>query len=301
MTPQRIIGAGLAGLLAAHAWPNTPVIEAASEPRAEHKALLRFRSDAVARLTGIDFRKVTVRKGIWHRGEYRSPTIALANAYSRKVTGALLPDRSIWNLDAAERFVAPNDFYERLVDHVGSRIQWATSDDFRNGPVISTAPLPIVLGSFGMLPVEFKRAAIEVLRFRIPHCDLFQTVYFPDPRISLYRASITADLLIVERMAAPDSTPFSALESDAIRLAFDVAPEYEVDRTTQQYGKIIPLDDTVRKSILFGLTHDHNVYSLGRFATWRNVLLDDIVDDIGVIKRLLKTGDKFDVARARAL
>jgi len=31
----------------------------------------------------------------------------------------------------------------------------------------------------------------------------------------------------------------------------------------------------------------YNVYSLGRYATWRNILLDDVYHDINVIKQLM--------------
>jgi hypothetical protein len=36
---------------------------------------------------------------------------------------------------------------------------------------------------------------------------------------------------------------------------------------------------------------------IGRFATWRNILLDDVVDDIAVIKRLMRHGGAYDHAR----
>jgi hypothetical protein len=68
----------------------------------------------------------------------------------------------------------------------------------------------------------------------------------------------------------------------------------------QKYGKISPVEDAVRKQLLFQLTHEHNIYSLGRFATWRNILLDDVVDDIGAIKKLLKANSAYDVRRAAA-
>ncbi len=117
MNPSRIIGAGLSGLIAAHAWPSVPIVEAQSEPQ-PHKALLRFRSNAVSQLTGIEFKKVLVRKGLYSEGEYKPPTIALANQYSRKVLGRILGDRSVWNLDPVERWIAPENFQERLLDNV---------------------------------------------------------------------------------------------------------------------------------------------------------------------------------------
>lgn len=302
LKPSMIVGAGLAGLLAAYAWPNIPIVEAAKEARSEHKALLRFRSDAVSRLTGIEFRRVLVRKGVWYRGAQVAPTIALANAYARKVTGILLGDRSIWNLDPAERYVAPETLYEQLIDAAGARIEFGATADFKSrAPIVSTAPMPVVMAAVDMQPeLNFHRSSIDVMRYRVPGCDLFQTIYYPDPNLFLYRASITGDLLICEFMRT--GATLRMTEADAIRLSFGIDPAQcvEMDRAHQKYGKIVELQADVRKSILFSLSHDHNIYSLGRFATWRNVLLDDVVSDIDVIKRLLKTGDKYDVARARA-
>ena len=149
---MKIIGAGLAGLLAAHAWPQAAILEAQSEPRGMHKALLRFRSEVVSKLTGIEFKPVTVRKGIWNNDEYVEPTIRLANMYAQKVTGELVGDRSIWNLDPVQRFIAPETFYEQLLDAVGKRVCWNTPlahEDF-NEPLVSTAPLPIMLDTLGI-------------------------------------------------------------------------------------------------------------------------------------------------------
>lgn len=310
--PSMIVGAGLAGLLAAYAWPNIPIVEAL-EAREEHKALLRFRSDAVSRLTGIPFRKVTVRKGIYHRENFHAPTIALANAYSVKILGERAPDRSIWNIDPVERYIAPESLYEQLVEFAGDRIAWGTTADFASGeqqPIISTAPLPVVLDAVKPIApldcdnnVMFKRASIEVSRFRIPKCDVFQTVYFPDPELAIYRASITGDLLIIEAKRYSPPTPADIeAERKAINEAFYLHSDqlYFVDAVEQRYGKIVDLDPELRKAILFRLTHDHGIYSLGRFATWRNVLLDDLIQDISVIKRLLNSGLKYDLHRAVA-
>ena len=300
-SPQLIVGAGLAGLLAAHAWPGIPLLEASPGPGAGHRALLRFRSDAVSRLTGIDFRKVIVRKGIWSNGRFVAPTIARANAYSFKVLGEYTSDRSIWNIDPVARFVAPESLYDQLIEYAGSRVCWNTPCDFvGRGTLVSTAPLDITMAARLMRPVEMKRAAIGVARFRIPGADLFQTVYFPDAALGVYRASITGDLLIIE---TADGTPgVLSAEIAAVERALDIPYDHwrVLGESKQRYGKIIPLSDEVRKSILFQLTHDHGIYSLGRFATWRNVLLDDAVDDIVVIKRLLRSGTRYDLARGRA-
>jgi hypothetical protein len=292
MNPSRIIGAGLSGLIAAHAWPNVPVIEESREFNV-HRALLRFRSDAVARLTGIDFKKVLVRKGVWWRGAYRSPTIALANEYSLKVLNMILGDRSIWNLDPVERWIAPEDFQERLVNHVGKRIRFGTSDDFKGGrdtPFVSTAPMPVALNVLGIHnTILFNRAAIDVTRYRVPRCNAHQTVYFPDLDIAVYRASITDDVLIIERIV---NKKIAMEDEHVINVAFGIriADLEPLGRTSMEFGKIVNLPDARRKTLMFMLTHEHGLYSLGRFAQWRNILLDDVVKDIHTIKKLMASG-----------
>lgn len=297
MNPSRIIGAGLSGLIAAHAWPNVPIIEASPAPQ-PHRALLRFRTDKVARLTGIPFRKVLVRKGLWDDGKFREPTIALANAYSSKVLGRVLGDRSVWNLDPVERFIAPEDFQEQLLDNVRSRVTFACPDDFGvPKPIISTAPMPVVLNTIGIHnTIAFTRAMIEVRRWRVPYFDVHQTVYFPDPCIGMYRASITGDLLIVESMINKNLPDIS--EDIYGSFGIDLSKCEPLGKVNQEFGKIVSLADGRRKQLMFMLTHEHGVYSLGRFAQWRNILLDDVVDDIEVIKKLLASGSSYELRKA---
>lgn len=299
MTTPTIVGAGLAGLIAAHAWPTATVLEAAPKPRAGHRALLRFRSEAVGRLTGIEFRKVVVRKGIWADYAFQQPAIRWANLYAQKVVGRLAGDRSIWNLETSERFIAPDDFYDQLLDSVGSRVHWGTQASFSMRQLlVSTAPLPVVLKQLEIAaPFEFPRAPIHVTRWHVPGADVFQTIYFPERGIGLYRASITGDTLIAESV--------DAIEEDderEIERAFGIALGNceRLEAVEQKYGKIAPVNDAVRKQLLFRLTHEHSIYSLGRFATWRNILLDDVVDDITMIKKLLKANNAYDVRRAAA-
>lgn len=312
MTNPTIVGAGLAGLIAAHAWPTARILEAAPAPTQTHRALLRFRSDAVARLTGTEFRRVQVRKGLWSEGTYRAPDIRLANLYAQKVLGAagLGAERSVWNLAPVERFVAPDTFHEQLLDGAEGRVAWGAPVDFRlesearrleagHGPLISTAPLPVLLNALGMEGVPFHRAPITVERWRVPGADLYQTVYFPDMETSLYRASITGDVLILEYAGNPGET-WSIEDTHLAARAFGLEHrELDLEETVaQKYGKIVAIDARVRKELLFKLTHNHGIYSLGRFATWRNILLDDVVQDIEVIKRLLNAGSAYDLRRA---
>lgn len=285
---MQIWGAGLSGLIAASAFQKATIYEAAPREKfVGHRALLRFRSTAVADLTGIEFRKVRVHKGIWTAG-FVEPNIQLANMYSRKVVGTL-GDRSIWSMEPVDRYIAPMDFINMLIDQNSSRIRWgvaAQEEWIREMPVISTIPMGRLMEVLGKkreeMPV-FVHRSITVKRWVVEGADVFQTVYFPLMNTSCYRASITGDTLIAEYVG--DADDFDPFRPFGLKLT-DVVP---IDEARQHYGKINEIDDRVRKQFMLEATTRHRIFSLGRFATWRNILLDDVVKDIGVVKRLMRS------------
>jgi len=305
MADKHIIGAGLAGLIAACAIKDAPIFEAGKRAE-QHKALLRFRDKSVSDLIGIPFKEVRVQKEISYRGQsFNACFIAMANMYARKVSG-LFCNRSIGNLDTVTRYIAPPDLYDQLVDRHAARIvwehelkglgttEWQTSDT----QIISTIPLPVVMRVCGMdpLPFEFAKSSIHVDRYRLPKgTDLYQTIYFPDAELRAFRASITGDLMIVESMNGNPHDNFE-FPSDRYGEACEVARAFglefdshfeTLDSVDQKYGKIVEIPRRQREAILYELTRDFNVFSVGRFATWRNILLDDVVHDIGVVERLM--------------
>ena len=60
-----------------------------------------------------------------------------------------------------------------------------------------------------------------------------------------------------------------------------------------------PIDNKARKSFMLKLTLEHNIYSVGRFACWKNILLDDVYDDSFTIRAMINSDpyDKFKGAR----
>lgn len=285
-----IVGAGLAGLISAHAFPREPIVEIQPEPSAIHKALLRFRTKDVGELTGIEFKPVTVHKGIFEDGTFHAPNIRHANLYATKVLGRLM-DRSIWSLDSVVRYIAPPVFYEQLVDSVKDRIVWGTdwqeaqNDLPPNIPIISTAPMSAMLDTFCIdIGESFAKASIHVQRFEVDNCDLYQTVYFPTLKHSLYRASITGNVLICEFAGLPDGD-----WNLDVHGAFGTDPGQldPLGTADQKFGKIAPIDEEKRRAAIVHLTEAHNIFSVGRFATWRNILLDDVVNDIAMVKQLI--------------
>jgi hypothetical protein len=288
-----ILGAGLSGLIAAALNPQAKVFEAASQDAQSHRAVLRFRTSAVGDAVGIPFRKIRVNKGIWFEGQFCFPDIQLSNMYSYKVTGGYF-DRSIWKVDAVDRFIAPEDFILRLIEQVGDRVSWNSpvTELPEARPILSTIPMNRVLDLAKLETTdrpEFKFSPIRVQRFRIPRSDVFQTIYYPSPMTAAYRASITGDLLIVESV---DDPAYDPVDMDEILRSFGIlighAPIKAIDITHKQsYGKIAPIDEQFRRFVVEHLSQKHSIYSLGRFATWRNILLDDVLQDLNVIKKLM--------------
>lgn len=282
-----IVGAGLAGLIAGNLIHDSEIHEANAK-LVPHRAVLRFRSQAVGDALGIQFREVTVRKGIWDLGKFVEPNIRLANQYSWKVTHGQIADRSIWNLESAKRWIAPENFAEQLAKRLGSRLKFEQpfvfSDEKESQPIISTAPMSLLARAFGTSVPMFRSSPIYARRYRIRDCDVHQTIYFPDVEMRVYRASITGDVLSCEFIEEDDGG-----ELDWILNAFAISKtrcEF-IDDGVQRHGKIVPIDDTWRRNFIHDMSQRLGIYSLGRFATWRNILLDDVLHDIAVIKKLI--------------
>lgn len=295
---MKIYGAGIAGLLAGCTFQTAEIIESRQKGDSEHKALLRFRSSAVGDAVGIEFKKVRVHKGIWLDGKFTEPNIMVANMYSSKVIGRLA-DRSIWNIEPSDRYIAPVDFIQQLEERCANRIEWGrkiTQEDVISGKeqVISTLPMNIMTQLRGLIhpiDVSFNYAPITVRRWTIPGADVYQTIYFPDKETGLYRASITGDMLIAEYVNITQGNPYyDPYYPFWIAFGLSYSDMKPLEIASQRYGKIAPIDDAWRKKFIYQLSTQFNIFSLGRFATWRNLLLDDVIKDLGVLKRLMNSG-----------
>lgn len=296
-----IYGAGMAGLLAAHMLRrHEPVVfEAQKSLPNNHDALLRFRSDAVSKATGIPFKKVCVQKGVWFDGQIiTNPDLRLNNLYSAKVTGKVM-DRSIMSLESADRWIAPPDFIHQL--SLGLNIQYFTKlveVKKCHEPVISTIPMPTMMTLSGWKDIpQFHYHQICTISMEMEDVDVYQTLYFPGKE-DWYRASITGNKLMIESTGPKfDDDAIEEVALKAVDRYFGIKPRnwWFVRQTLQRYGKIVPIDDQVRKQFILAMTDLYNIYSLGRFATWRQLLLDDVVEDVQVVESFIN--QRTDYAR----
>lgn len=304
-----IIGAGLAGCLAACLERNSIILEASEAPSTTHKAVLRFREDKIARALGIPFKAVHVLKGVFtdfDRAPRTQCTLQDLNHYSHKVIGRYEP-RSIIDLAPVTRWVAPEDLHSQMLDRLAGRIQWGqpvtyldsewVNSTHRHGaPVVSTMPMQVLAKATGAATEELTYAPIHVDRYEVANCSQHQTIYFPEPHRAVYRATLTGRLLLIESMWAPASKDN---QLDYVLGAFGIRQEdvKPLDSVSQRYGKIHPLSAQRRKELLLNFTVRHNVYSLGRFACWRNVLLDDVYEDFFKIRSMISL-NHYDLMRS---
>lgn len=306
-----IVGAGLAGLLAANMLRHRDPVVHEVQPTLpnNHSAVLRFRTPAVGDVLNIPFKKVTMIKA---SHPWRNP-IADALAYSFKNTGTFRSDRSIVaGTTVADRWIAPPNLISRIAERLD--IKFGRQFDFADllpvgevkakaEPIISTIPMPALMKllAYGGAPEDmFNYTSSINITATIANCDAYVSLMVPDPSIPVSRISITGDQLIIE--CAGDKTA-STVESLVVEASywlgissFDIS---DVRRTPQKYAKISQIDEAARHNFLFWATDKFGIYSLGRFATWRpGLLLDDIVNDVRKIDHWIGAG-RYAIARHR--
>jgi hypothetical protein len=310
-----IVGAGMAGLLAARMLSHrNPVIwEKQSFLPNNHRAVLRFRTSQVGDILGIPFKKVNMIKDVL---PWQNP-IADSLAYSFKNTGAYRSDRSVTRgLVSEERYIAPPDLISRMAE--GVKIEFEREYDHLDPhavgvPVISTMPMPVLVEhlNYDMAP-DFHYRAGATITALIADCDAYVSLLVPRPNSLYSRVSITGNQLIVEvPFKGGNDAAISqwAKELDANSIARtagnlmgipDDGSLYAISGAkVQRYNKIIPVSDDSRKDFMFHATKHFDIYSLGRYATWRpGLLLDDLVKDIRLIDGWIGRSN-YDVALRR--
>lgn len=301
----------MAGLLAAHILRRKgrePVIHELQPTLPDnHGALLRFRTSAVADATGIPFKKVRVHKALWDGKRLRTiPTLRDNNHYSLKVAGSAL-QRSILSLEPVDRYIAPSDFLKRLAEGFDIRFNSSLADYAEAGdgsvPLISTVPMSTLADILGVsLPVSFEAKKIwtDTVLVEEPTVDVYQTVYFTEPSEPLYRASLTGNRLTMEYMNNPSQgfTPTQKILADIFGVDYRRLTALGVK--SQRFGKLIPIDDEARRSFIMYATDKHRIYSVGRFATWRQILLDDVVNDVEVVHKIMSQVDRYGFIREQS-
>jgi hypothetical protein len=172
---------------------------------------------------------------------------------------------------------------------------------------ISTLPMPVILdvamrsdpdgnseweqhrGDDAALKAE----PITVLRGKLlPEikCSVNQTIYFPESELNTYRATLEKTDIIIESVEELEDE-----EITKVLNAFGLARSMTIGKwrqNIQPYGKIVEIGDDLRRSIIYQLTDKYNIYSLGRFATWRPLRADQLVKDVHKVERMVRQSEQ---------
>ena len=315
-----IVGAGMAGLLAARMLKhrNPVVIEKAGQLPNNHSAVLRFRSEIVGDVLGIPFKKVRMMKSAAHDGNI----IAASMIYAHKCSGVYRSDRSLpVGTEVGDRFIAPSDLISRMAEGIDVRYGMGMEEAIEasdDNVIISTIPMPSLMDILaldhpnGLARPNFQSVSGANISIKINDCDAYVSVYDARRWSPVSRISITGDKLIIE-LPNLDNDAINGIKTDS-KLAGNIIRDclnlVGCDRksvegnqaviSTQRYAKIQPVDQDDRHSFIHWATDNHNIYSLGRFATWRpNLLLDDLVNDIRLIDKWSSKGNKYAVNNHR--
>ena len=205
---MRIIGAGMAGLLAGCVLREklTGIYEKQTELPNNHSAVLRFRTNEVAAAIGIDFKKVKVMKAIQ---PWRNP-IADVLSYSEKTNGTATL-RSITGIpvdgEIVERYIAPPNLIKLMAGkihkdslYIGNEFDLVPLSGIRRkSPIVSTIPMNVLMDILGWKdkPNFEYRSGINYT-CGLKNVNTYVSLYVPDPAVVWSRASITHDRLIVE-------------------------------------------------------------------------------------------------------
>tara|TARA_R110000868_G_scaffold98439_5_gene270901 strand:- start:266 stop:1219 length:954 start_codon:yes stop_codon:yes gene_type:complete len=310
---MQIVGAGMAGLLAAGMIRdrNVQVIEAASALPNNHSAVLRFRSSIVGDALDIQFKQVNMMKAVH---EWRNP-VADSLAYSMKCNGSATL-RSIMSAGSEihKRYIAPSDLIQQMHNRINGSIEFGkplTIDDVISAkePIISTVPMPLMMGILGWKDKpEFRFVNGFNVNCILENVDAYVSVYVPDPLELFNRVSLTGNVMTIEvslpsfssadevstymnRIRDNDRERRDLLKSALYVLGIDKTIISNERWSVQRYAKILPITEVERKTFVLWATDKFNIYSLGRFATWRpGLLMDDVVNDVRVIRRIINNG-----------
>ena len=284
-----ILGAGMSGLLAANILRrhDITIIEKQKELPNNHHAVLRFRTPEVGNILGIPFKKVNMIKTHVPYGN----VVADSLSYSRKTTGQYLSNRSIVEGTViAERYIAPPNLIEQMAQNIN--INYDSFEYTDKLPHISTIPMPMLMNILGYPHViDFKSMPGIVFTGRILDCDAYVSVLFPGPDVPYSRATITGDNLIVEFPNLRELPDTPDLAHVYYSLGLHDCVVLDADFKRQDFFKIIEIDDSERKKFMRWATVNFNIYSLGRYSTWRpKLLLDDLIQDVRKIESWIVGG-----------
>ena len=286
-------------MIAAEHWPASQIYEIGSQS-AQSGNFIRMRADSLASRLKLPATKVTAHSCVLSiDGDnfiYRErATPADIINYSRKVIG-ILSARSIMNCGQHTRWVFGADALLELRHRHRSRINYnavlpASHWADPSIPVVSTAPMVVATDALG-IPAPDEDLAHPLIVYRAPvsnaDISLSVTLYVPSPATPVSRITLSESWLVLELASSASRAESMTQALELARQAFGLLPrELGEPQSFTQPSKLTPQSEEAR-TILFAMSANHNVWSLGRYATARSgVLIEHLPHDCEVISKLM--------------
>jgi|GEM_PF-3138186 hypothetical protein len=315
MLKIKIIGAGIAGAMASGYFSSSkPVVFEASENKKaklnKHKAVMRIRDPRVGMILGTDMKEIDVYKQCLYRDKlYWESDIRMRNLYSIKINGDI-EERSITNLGKVKRYLL-TDFelsdvnYESKV--VGFGEDGRTIQIEKNGELeeteydycISTIPVFELLSILKIKTENsFPSKDIHIVRTKsLLKSEVHQTIYIPEEKYDCYRATLEGEEMIFE--SANKFPKEEEIEELSSYFGIKGLNPENTEKHTQKMGKIIPTEDDFRRTVIVDLTERYNIFSLGRFAVWKQIKTDDLIQDLDLIRKMIGISDAKRIYKSR--
>lgn len=335
-----IIGAGPAGIMACGGVPGCSglwVFDSRTSLSNDHQAVFRLRDPRVALLLGCHAREAKVTKEIlvppsdahkgWFQGQLtRTPLVNLANLYSKKVYGQINAASISKELGEVTRYLTDRSSmrvpegshlgHTLIMVRTGPRLVFESKDrkliDVDYDFAISTIPLPVLITCLPTAWYEsaskslkesnssFKSEPVYVYRGKtlIP-ATVNQTIYVPDPHTNISRMTLQESELIIESVGQLGEDQL--IEAAEVFGLWNAEVQFNPNPFVQPMGKLLPISEDLRKLLIVEITEQFNIFSLGRFATWRPLRTDQLLGDIDQINRLISLSEsqrKYEIRRA---
>jgi hypothetical protein len=134
------------------------------------------------------------------------------------------------------------------------------------------------------LPIYIARCNIRL------DSEVHQSLYFPGDDTPVYRASLEGKTLIIE--SVKELTEMQITETAK---AFGIGIAHwnadDVKKYTQKNGKLLPVDDVLRRKAIMELSDKFSIYSFGRFAIWKPIRADHLISDIEKINKMISISE----------
>ena len=257
-----------------------------------HRSILRCRDPKMLNELKIPYEEIKISKGIIYNNQFLTEcNLKLNNIYSQKVNKGVVRGKSILNIKDDIRYQPSGDMFELLTKGIeyNENVNW--KDIIHSNKLIASClDINQVMKELNINNIyEYgKHFKIWIVTVDIlEDIGIYQTLYYlgsePYYRVSLEMRKLTVEFI---------QDPFEFDMNDLEKILLDFGINAKIDRSSiilsgMEYGKMVNMQDNLRKGVIGYLTEKYNIFSFGRKGLWKSILLEDVYEDLLKMKTLI--------------